>query len=70
MQLRKGSNAHEAAGKVHSDIQKGFVRAEVFNFKDLQQLGSLKALREAGKMNLEKKQYIVQDGDVIFFRLN
>lgn len=70
LQLRKGSNAHEAAGKVHSDIQKGFVRAEVFNFKDLQQLGSLKALREAGKMNLEKKQYIVQDGDVIFFRFN
>jgi hypothetical protein len=70
LQLKKGSNAHQAAGKVHSDIQKGFVRAEVFNFNELEQYGSLKALRDAGKLNLEKKEYTVKEGDVIFFRFN
>ncbi len=70
LQLKKGSNAHDAAGKVHSDIQKGFIRAEVFNFRDLEEHGSIKAIRDAGKLNLEKKEYIVQEGDVIFFRFN
>jgi hypothetical protein len=70
LQLRRGSNAHQAAGKVHTDIQSGFIRAEVFNYADLEKLGSLKALRDAGKLGLEKKEYIVQDGDVVFFRFN
>jgi GTP-binding protein YchF len=70
LQLGRGSNAYEAAGKVHSDIQKGFIRAEVFNCSDLAEYGSVKGIRDAGKCNLEKKEYIVQDGDVIFFRFN
>jgi GTP-binding protein YchF len=70
LQLKKGSNAYDAAGKVHTDIQKGFVRAEVYNYNDLDSLGSLKALKDSGKSMLEKKEYIVKDGDVIFFRFN
>jgi len=70
LQLKKGSDANEAAGKVHSDIQKGFIRAEVFNFRDLEEHGSVKSIRDAGKLNIEKKQYTVREGDVVFFRFN
>ena len=55
---------------MHSDIQKGFIRAEVFNFRDLEEHGSVKAIRDAGKLNVEKKQYTVREGDVVFFRFN
>jgi hypothetical protein len=68
--LRKGSNAHKAAGKIHSDIERGFIRAEVIRWEDLVKLGSEAKCREAGKLRLEGKEYIVADGDVINFRFN
>lgn len=65
-----GTSAYEAAGKVHRDIQKGFIRAEVMGFDDLKELGSVEAVRKAGKYRLERKEYTVQDGDIIHFRFN
>jgi len=60
----------EAAGKVHSDIQRGFIRAETMTYDDLKECGDEKAVKAAGKMRLEGKTYIVQDGDIISFRFN
>jgi len=68
--IRKGLPAVEAAGKVHSDIKRGFIRAETIAYADLHTLGSEKAVKAAGKMRLEGKTYIVQDGDIINFRFN
>jgi ribosome-binding ATPase len=68
--IQRGTNALEAAGKVHTDIKRGFIRAETFSFDDLKKLGSEKAVKAAGKIRLEGKDYIVQDGDVINFRFN
>ena len=68
--LRKGASAHKAAGKIHSDIERGFIRAEVMRWEDLVKLGSEAKCREAGKLRLEGKEYIVADGDVINFRFN
>lgn len=65
--IRKGTNAQEAAGKIHTDIQKGFVRAEVVSFDDMIKLGGRVKAREAGKARSEGKEYVVQDGDVILF---
>ncbi len=66
----KGSKAPVAGGKIHSDFEKGFIRAEVYSFSDLEKAGSEKALKTAGKYRQEGKDYIVQDGDVILFRFN
>lgn len=63
-----GATAWEAAGAIHSDIQKGFIRAEVTPYADLVALGSEKEVKAAGKMRLESKEYVVQEGDVIVFR--
>lgn len=63
-----GATAFEAAGAIHGDIQKGFIRAEVTPYKDLAELGSEAAVKAAGKMRLESKDYVVQDGDVMVFR--
>jgi GTP-binding protein YchF len=68
--IRKGTTAHDAAGKVHTDIKRGFIRAETFSFDQIKEFGSEKALRAAGKIRLEGKDYIVQDGDIINFRFN
>lgn len=68
--IRKGTTAHDAAGKVHSDIKRGFIRAETFSYAEIKELGSEKALKAAGKIRLEGKDYIVQDGDIINFRFN
>lgn len=68
--IRKGSDAVEAAGKIHTDIARGFIRAETVPFADLKAAGDMKAAKAAGKMRLEGKHYIVQDGDVITFRFN
>jgi GTP-binding protein YchF len=68
--IKQGTVAVDAAGKVHSDIKRGFIRAETFSFDDLKALGSEKALKAAGKIRLEGKDYVVQDGDVINFRFN
>ena len=69
-EIRSGSTAPEAAGKIHSDFEKGFIRAEVFKFDDIDQLGSELSVKEAGRWRLEGKDYIVQDGDVMHFRFN
>ena len=68
--VKQGTIAHDAAGKVHTDMKRGFIRAETFAFDDLKEAGSEKALKAAGKIRLEGKDYIVQDGDVINFRFN
>lgn len=68
--IRAGTIAHEAAGKVHSDIQRGFIRAETMSYEDLRRLGDEKAVKAAGRMRLEGKTYVVQDGDIICFRFN
>jgi len=66
--LRRGSTAPQAAGEVHSDMQRGFIRAEVMKYTDLAALGSEHKVKEKGLMHIEGKDYIVQDGDVLFFR--
>jgi ribosome-binding ATPase len=66
--LRRGTRAREAAGTIHSDIERGFIRAEVVGWEDLVRLGSLAACRPAGLLRLEGKEYEVQDGEVIHFR--
>ncbi|MFC1819500.1 DUF933 domain-containing protein [Thermodesulfobacteriota bacterium] len=68
--IKDGSPAVEAAGTVHSDMQKGFIRAEVLPFDKLQEYGSFKEAKKAGDVRLEGKEYIVQDGDIINFRFN
>ena len=68
--LRKGTKAQQAAGEIHSDIERGFIRAEVVAFDDLIGAGSLAACREKGTLRLEGKDYGVRDGDVINFRFN
>lgn len=68
--IEKGSNAVEAAGKIHSDLARGFIRAECFNYEDLISLGSEKALRDKGLFKLEGKNYIVKDGDILNIRFN
>jgi GTP-binding protein YchF len=68
--IKKGTAALDAAGKVHTDIKRGFIRAETFSFSDLKEFGSEKELKAAGKIRLEGKEYIVQDGDIINFRFN
>lgn len=68
--VKRGTTAQKAAGKVHSDIERGFIRAEVIRIEDLLALGSEARCREAGKLRLEGKEYVVQDGDVMHFRFN
>ena len=68
--IEKGTSALDAAGKIHSDIKRGFIRAETMAYADLQELGDEKAVKAAGKMRLEGKTYTVQDGDIINFRFN
>ncbi len=68
--VRIGATAPEAAGVIHSDLQKGFIRAEVFNYHDLINLGSEAALRTAGKFRLEGKEYVVKNGDIVHIRFN
>ena len=66
--VRRGATAPEAAGEIHSDLQKGFIRAEVVSYDDLMALGGLSEARGKGKLRLEGKEYIVQDGDVLNIR--
>ncbi len=68
--IRKGTKAPQAAGKIHSDIERGFIRAEVIKYEDLIREGSMQACKEKGLMRLEGKDYEVQDGDIIYFRFN
>ncbi len=66
----KGTKAPQAAGKIHTDFERGFIRAEVVNYQDLLECGSLGAAREKGIVGLEGKEYVVKDGDVMLFRFN
>ena len=66
----KGMTAPQCAGIIHSDFERGFIRAETVSFDDLLKYGSEQAAREAGRYRLEGKSYIVQDGDVMLFRFN
>jgi GTP-binding protein YchF len=68
--IPRGFTAHRAAGRIHSDIERGFIRAEVIPCEELIALGSEKKARDAGKLRLEGKEYVVKDGDVIEFRFN
>lgn len=68
--VRNGAKAPEAAGVIHSDFERGFIRAETVSYKTYQDLGSEKAVKDAGEMRQEGKDYVVQDGDVILFRFN
>lgn len=68
--IRKGTKAPQAAGKIHSDFERGFIRAEVVNYQDLLDCGSYAAAKDKGLVGLEGKDYIVKDGDVILFRFN
>ena len=68
--IKKGTRAPQAAGKIHTDFERGFIRAEVINYTDLMACGSANAAKEKGLMRLEGKEYVVQDGDVILFRFN
>jgi len=68
--IKKGTIAHDAAGKVHTDIKRGFIRAETFSYDELREHGSEKALKAAGRIRLEGKEYVVRDGDIISFRFN
>lgn len=68
--IKKGTSALDAAGKVHTDIKRGFIKAEIFSFNDLKELGSEKDVKAAGKLRLEGKDYVVQDGDIVIFRFN
>ena len=68
--IPKGISAPKAAGEIHSDFERGFIKAEIYSFRELMQLKSESALKEAGKIRQEGKNYIVQDGDIIFFKFN
>jgi len=68
--VRKGAKAPEAAGVIHSDFERGFIRAETVSYEKYKELGSEKAVKNAGEMRQEGKDYIVQDGDVMLFRFN
>jgi hypothetical protein len=68
--IHRGATAHEAAGTVHTDMQKGFIRAEVVPFDDLVALGGMAEARAKGKLRLEGKEYIVQDGEIVHIRFN
>jgi len=65
-----GMKAPQCAGIIHTDFEKGFIRAEIYGYEDLMQYGSEKALKDAGKLRVEGKEYLMQDGDVVFFRFN
>ena len=68
--FKKGMKAPECAGIIHSDFQRGFIKAEIRSFDDLKECGSELKVKEAGKMRLEGKEYLMQDGDIVYFRFN
>lgn len=68
--VRAGAKAPEAAGVIHSDFERGFIKAEVISFADYDALGSEAAARAAGRLRIEGKEYVIADGDVVHFRFN
>jgi len=65
-----GTSAVKAAGKIHSDIERGFIRAETINYEEFVTVGSMREARDGGRLRLEGKDYIIQDGDITSFRFN
>ena len=68
--ITKGTKAPQAAGKIHTDFEKGFIRAEVVAYDDLVSCGTMAAAKEKGLVRLEGKDYVMQDGDIVLFRFN
>ena len=68
--IKEGTKAPQAAGKIHTDIERGFIRAEIVSYNDLMREGSLNAAKEKGLMRSEGKEYIMQDGDIVLFKFN
>lgn len=68
--IKKGTKAPQAAGKIHSDFERGFIRAEVIAYDDMIACGSVNAAKEKGLLRSEGKEYVVQDGDMVYFRFN
>ncbi len=68
--IKKGTKAPEAAGKIHTDMQRGFIKAEIVSYNDLIREGSLNEAREKGLIRQEGKDYIMQDGDIVLFKFN
>lgn len=68
--FRQGMKAPQCAGIIHTDFERGFIKAEIYSYEDLMTYGSEQAVREAGKLRMEGKDYVVQDGDIVFFRFN
>src|SRR6185503_1961069 len=68
--IRRGATAPEAAGVIHTDFQRGFIKAEIVSYDDLMSAGSLLKAREAGRVRMEGKDYVMRDGDVVEFRFN
>ena len=68
--IKIGTKAPQAAGKIHSDIERGFIKAEVVSYDDLMREGSMVAAREKGLIRSEGKEYIMQDGDIVLFKFN
>ena len=68
--FKKGMKAPQCAGIIHSDFERGFIRCETMSFEDLHTYGTELKVKEAGRMRLEGKEYIMQDGDICYFRFN
>ena len=68
--IKKGTKAPQAAGKIHSDFERGFIRAEVIAYDDLMACGSMQAAKEKGLVRSEGKEYVMNDGDIVLFRFN
>ncbi len=68
--IKKGTKAPQAAGKIHSDFERGFIRAEVVAYDDLMACGSMAAAKEKGLVRSEGKEYVMKDGDIVLFRFN
>ena len=68
--IKKGATAPQAAGVIHTDFEKGFIRAEVMKYTDFIDFGSEQAVKEAGKLGVQGKEYVVEDGDIMHFRFN
>lgn len=68
--ITKGTKAPQAAGKIHTDFERGFIRAEVVHYDDLMECGSMTAAKEKGLVRSEGKDYVMKDGDIVLFRFN
>ena len=68
--FKNGMKAPQCAGIIHTDFERGFIKAEIMSYEDLKNNGSEKAVKEAGRMRLEGKEYVMQDGDICYFRFN